>query len=428
MSNVPQITTYTPEELVAFARANVPFYRQICAGLPEGATLAQVPVVDQKSYWEAHTRNPRELLSEPLTHGAVLNSGGSTGEPKFAYYTNEEWDSSVALEARALEGTGLADGERVANFFASGFLYFSFILLAESLKLTRAKVLQLPIGYFAPLPDAARLLRAFRVDVIAGLPTHLMSLVDYLEKNGYDDVRLHRILFAGEPFTAEQRRYLQGRYPGVEIRSLGYGTVDGGIIGYADADCGAGEHRVFDGAAVLEVLDEETDEPILEPGRAGRLVFTNLVRRLMPTLRYPTGDRGQWVEPAGGVDRKFLLLGRAEESARLASYNVPVAEINALLEPFRGRLGIRHFQIAVTQENLRDKLTLRLVAPDAEPSAREAAGREMVETFLRQKPVLGEMVARGVVNLPAIEWISLADLEVNARTGKTRTVVDRRVG
>ncbi len=298
----------------------------------------------------------------------------------------------------------------------------------ESLKASGASILQLPIGYFAPLPDAARLMRAFKVNVIAGLPTHLLSLVDHLEKNGFDDVRLERILFAGEPITTDQRRYLDGRYPGVQIRSLGYASVDGGIIGYADAGCEAGEHRVFDAGAILEILDEETDEPITEPARAGRMVFTNLTRRLMPTLRYPTGDRGQWVEPAGVADRKFLLLGRAEESARLASYNVPVAEVTALLEPFRERLSIRHFQLAVTQENLRDKLTLRLVAPDAASGAREAAGHEIVETFLRQKPVLGEMVARGVVNPVAVEWITLAELEVNARTGKTRTVVDRRVG
>ena len=157
-------------------------------------------------------------------------------------------------------------------------------------------------------------------------------------------------------------------------------------------------------------------------------MFTNLVRRLMPTLRYPTGDRGQWVEAVGATDRKFLLLGRAEESARLASYNVPVAEVTALLEPFREPLAIRHFQLVVTQENLRDKLTLRLVAAGADPAAREVAGREIAATFLRQKPVLGEMVARGVVNPVTVEWIALSDLEVNARTGKTRTVVDRRVG
>ncbi len=427
MTSVPQLLTYGPEELLAFARERVPFYQKAYAGLPEKLTLADVPVIEQKPYWEAHQRSPRELLSEPLHDGLVLNSGGSTGEPKFSYFSNEEWDSAIALEAKALEGTGLADGDRVANFFASGYLYSSFMLLVESLKSMNKRVLQLPIGYFAALPDAVRLMRAFQVNVVAGLPTHLMGLVDYIEKQNIDDVRLTRILFAGEPFTADQRRYLQGRFPGVEIRSLGYASVDGGVIGFADGGCGPGEHRVFDGAAVLEIVDEETGEPIAETGRAGRIVFTNLTRRLMPTLRYPTGDRGEWVEPPSATTRKFLLLGRSEEAARLASFNVPVAEVAALLEPYRERLGIRQFQLVVTQQNLRDQLTIRLVSSAGEAEREEAAG-QIVDTFLKRKPVLGEMVARNVVNPVLIEWVGMADLEVNARTGKTRTVVDRRVG
>ena len=279
----------------------------------------------------------------------------------------------------------------------------------------------------APLPDAARLVRAFNVNVFAGLPTHLMGLVDHLEKQKMDDVRLTHLLFAGEPVTVDQRRYLEGRFPGVQIRSAGYASVDGGIIGFASPDCGPGEHRVFDGAVVLEIIDEDTGEPINEAGLPGRLIFTNLTRRLMPTLRYPTGDRGQWVEPPSAAHRKFLLLGRAEEAARLASFNVPVAEVTTLLAPYRERLGIRQFQLVVAQRNLRDQLTLRLVS-GADEQDRAAAGAEIVGTFLKQKPVLGDMVAKGVVNPVVIEWVGMADLEVNARTGKTRMVVDHRVG
>ena len=381
----------------------------------------------QKRYWEPHTRDPREILSEPLTHGIVLNSGGSTGEPKFAYYNNEEWDSCVALQARALEGTGLADGDRVANFFASGYLYFSFVLLLESLKATRANVLQVPIGYFTPLPDAARLMRALRVDVIAGVPSHFMGLAEYLEKNGFDDVQLRRALYAGEPFTAEQRAYFQRRFPGVEIRSLSYASVDGGIIGYPDAGCAPGEHRVFDGATVLEIFDADTGERIDEPGRPGRIVFTNLVRRLMPTLRYPTGDLGQWVEEPRTADRKFLLLGRAEEGVRLARYNVTVAEIAALLEPWRERTQLRQFQLVATQESLRDKLTLRLVGEVA-PGERASVAAQIVEDLLTQKPPLYDMIESGAIHPPTVEWIDLAGLEVNPRTGKVRTVIDRRAG
>ena len=73
-------------------------------------------------------------------------------------------------------------------------------------------------------------------------------------------------------------------FPGIEVSSAGYASVDAGIIGYADKACAPGEHRVFDGATLVEIVDEETDAPIMESGVPGRVVFTNLVRKLMPLI------------------------------------------------------------------------------------------------------------------------------------------------
>ncbi len=122
---------------------------------------------------------------------------------------------------------------------------------------------------------------------------------------------IEHIIYAGELFSQEQRDALQTRFPGLQIHSAGYASVEGGPIGYASADCTSNEHRVYDQGTVVEILDEETDIPIEETGRPGRIVFTSLPRRLMPLIRFPTGDRAQWVDPLGTPDRKFLLMGRA---------------------------------------------------------------------------------------------------------------------
>ena len=419
------IRTYPLDELVALARRNAPFYQEAYAHLPERPTLTDLPVLDTTKFWEAHTRSPREIITGPLEGGIVLNSGGSTGAPKFSYFRDDEVDTSVALTAHGLEGTGLRDGDRVGNLFANGYLYASFGLVTEALKETSAKVLQFPIGYFVPIPDAVRIIRGFRINVWAGFPTHLMNLLNYLEKEKIEDVQVSRIIFGGEPFTPEQRSQLSSRFPGVEIRSISYASVDGGIIAFAPPDCGPGEHRVADGAALMEIHDEETGEVIEETGRAGKIIFTNLTRRLMPMLRYPTGDRGEWCEPAGTAARKFVLLGRTEESVRLGSFNITVAEMAALLEPFRAPLEIRHFQLVVAQEGGRDGLTLRLVG-NAPAAAREAGQRTLIDTFLQQKPVLAEAIKNGVVRPIAVEWIEPSQLEVNTRTGKTPAVIDRR--
>ena len=206
------VVTYSLDELIAIARERVPFYQRAFSGLSEHPALTDLPVLDTARLWEAHARSPREIVSGPLEGAIVVNTGGSTGTPKFSYFSNEEADTAVALIARGLETTGLRNGDRVANLFVPGYLYASFLVTAEALREMPAKVLQLHIGYFVPVPDAIRMMRGFKVNVWAGFPTHLMTLVNYLEKEKIEDVRLDRIIFGGEPINADQRALLMNRF------------------------------------------------------------------------------------------------------------------------------------------------------------------------------------------------------------------------
>jgi phenylacetate-CoA ligase len=427
MASLTPLTVYPLGDLIALARKHSPFYARLYADLPENPAFETLPIVDSAAFWTAHRRDRREVLTGSLNGAMVLNSGGTTGAPKFSYYTSEELDSIIALSTIAFNGSGLQDGDRVANLFASGNLYSSMMSATLSLKETNARVIQFPIGYFASVTDTARLLQLFDINVLVGFPTHLANLIDHIDKAKLEGIRIERILYAGEMFSDDQRAFLERRFPGLSIRSAGYGSVDAGIIGYADETCAPGEHRVYDGATVVEIFDEETGEPITEPHQPGRIIFTALTRRLMPVLRYPVGDRGQWLEAAGVPARRFELLGRAGETARVASYSVPADEVHELLEPFRERLGIGAFQILVTREDMRDRLTLRLVG-DAQREALESGGAEIVEAFNFQKPTLAKMIGAGLIHPVRIEWIERRDLIVAERTGKLRLVVDRRAG
>ena len=420
------LTTFPLDEIVVLARRAAPFYRRLYESLPERPALADLPLLDGKAFWEAHAREPREVLTGELVGGIGLNSGGSTGAPKFTYLSDEEIDSAIALTAASLDGTGLQAGDRVANFFGAGYLYASLIVATWALKETATPVWQLPVAHLTPVPDAVRLMLPFRTNVWAGVTTHLINLAVHVQKEKIEGLPLRLILYAGEPCTPDQRKFLEGVFPGVAIRSISYASVDGGVIGVTTPDCGPGEHRVPDGAVLLEILDEETGEVIEDVARPGKIVFTNLTRRLMPTLRYPTGDRARWVEPGGSERRKFLLLGRAEESARLSNFNVPVEEVARLLEPFRTALEIQQFQLVVTQEELRDCLTIRL-ATGAPRAMRDSMEPEILEALGRQKPLLAEMIAKGIIRPVRLEWVEPGQVEINPRTGKARGVIDRRL-
>jgi phenylacetate-CoA ligase len=349
------VKAYSLSSIIALARANSPFYQRLYAHLPEECSLADLPVIDQLEYWSAHQRDRLEVLTAPLRDGIVLNSGGSTGAPKFSYLTEDEWMANVEISVRSFDA-GLKDADRVANLFVAGGLYASYLFATDSLRMAGANVVHLPIGYFNAVADTARLVKELDATVLVGVPTNLINLVEYLEKDDAK-VSLRSILYGGEGFTEAQCFYLVRRFPGIEIHSAGYASVDAGAMAFADANCAPGEHRVCDSATYLEIVDEETGGLIEETGRAGRVIFTSLTRLLMPILRYPAGDRAMWLDAAGTPFRKFRLLGRAEEAARVASVTIRVDDVRSLLEPFRAPLGISDFQLLITTEEGRDCLT-----------------------------------------------------------------------
>ena len=119
--------SYPLNELIALARKESSYFREAYADLSTQPALKDLPVVDPTAYWQAHAADRRNILTRPLVEGSVFSSGGSTGAPKFVYYTSEEWDSLTKMSARSFHASGLRDGDRVANLFAAGSLYGSFM-------------------------------------------------------------------------------------------------------------------------------------------------------------------------------------------------------------------------------------------------------------------------------------------------------------
>ena len=415
------------DDLVSLARFSCPFYQRLYQHLGPRPALSELPVTNQDEFWAAHQRDHREVLTASLESGIVLASGGSTGAPKFSYVGHDEWNANAYLSQLVFETAGLCDGDRVGNLFGVSELYASFLGTTFSLKGIKARVLQFPFTTLSPDEYIVRLMERFGIDIFAGVPSRILRLVNYIDTVGATHkAPLRRVLFAGEHFYPAQRAHVERIFPGVTFHSLGYACVDSGFIGSAEADCGPGEHRSMDEAGIMEIHDELTGEPIEEMGVTGKVIFTNLSRALMPIIRYPVGDRAQWLEPAGTPSRKFILLGRSEEAARVAHANLHVSDVRKLLDPFAERLELAGFQLVVSNENRRDRLTVRLAAK-APAEARVPIEPEIFAALDSQRPQLKGMTAAGTIHPVALEWVLPSELLSNPRTGKIRMVVDQRV-
>jgi phenylacetate-CoA ligase len=422
-----QCKIFTLEEIVRTARAGSAFYADLYRGMPEtGWTLEQLPIVDQEKFWAANASDNNKLLTGPMKNGIVFKSGGTTGNPKFSVFTTDEWRSFTEVFGQGLAANGLRAGERVANVFYAGDLYASFLFITFSLHHCPTGAVQFPIAGSTPVEEIIHLMRDYRIDVIAGVPTTILEIGEYVAKQDAPPPAVRKILYGGESIYPDQRAFLQRVMPGVKIVSIGYASVDAGLLGYADEGCLHEEHRVFGQATLLEIVDEDSGEVIHEQGRPGKILITNLTRRLMPIIRYPAGDRAMWIEPETSADRKFLLLGRSSEAARVGPMSLYVKDIHDILSPFWERLAIVNFQICIEHRDKKDSLVIRIVSALPKETLRRHS-EEIIADLRRQRPMYGDLLDSGKINPAVVEWIGEKELTVNPRTGKLRVVVDNRL-
>ena len=417
------------KDLIRFARKHSRFYGNLYRNLPEEITsLEQLPVLVQDEFWEANSLTDNKLLTGPMLDGIVLKSGGTTGKPKFSVFARDEWNRFTRTFGQGLAGNGLRKGDRVANLFYVGELYGSFIFTHKVLEECPTGVLQLPIAGSIPPAEICKIANDFGATVLTGVPTTLLNIVDYLETHPElaQKSKIRMLLFAGEAMYRDQRIRVAKTLPGVEIRSIGYASTDAGLLGYADLTCGPNEFRKQDGFSHYEILDEDTDLPILDIGRPGRAVVTDLGRTLMPVIRYPVGDRAMWLDPNGTQNRKFQLLGRTEESGRVGPVTLFYEDLRHVLDPFRDRIGDFQFQIILVHDNQRDGLLLRIGSNTSDKVPEKLTG-EILQAIYESRPMYRGCMDEGKILPAQIEWTTTASMEINARSGKLRRIIDRRL-
>ena len=419
---------WTVEDLVRYVRARSPFYRALYASLPERvSSLESLPILDQGEFWRANGLENNAVLTGPLHDGIVFKSGGTTGSPKFSVFSKAEWAAFNVLFGRGIAASNVKAGDRVANLFYAGQLYGSFLFINKSLEESPVDVLQLPIGGATSVAETAQLIADFRVNVVAGVPTTILELAEHAAAKGLAGrIKLERALFGGEAMYPDQRERLAEVFPGIRALSIGYASTDAGPLGYVDDSCAPGEHRTFGGATVLEIVDEATRRPIEETGREGLLVATDLGRSLMPILRYPVGDRGMWLEPKGTKDRKFLLMGRSDEAAKVGLVKIYTNDVREILMELKSDIGPVNFQLVVVHHDRLDGLIVRVAAPAA-TKATAAAADLLVRRIHEARPLYEEFVRDSKVHPIRVEWVEPGGLETNPRTGKMRHVIDRRM-
>ncbi|TPG84683.1 AMP-binding protein [Pseudomonas mandelii] len=418
-------STYSLEQLLPYIRQHSNFYRQQLQHLPpQGITLQDLPLTNAVDYWsDSNDLSHWPVLTGKVDDALVFKTGGSTSQGKLAVYTYNEWKELVSTFGESFSSQ-LNDGDRVANLFFSGDLYASFLFIHDSLAHVRRSICEFPFTGQVELDVLADAIDQHRINVLVGVPAQLLRLAAYLNQHRRVLRGVDTLLYGGESLFAPQVAILSDVFPNVRIASIGYASVDAGLIGASGRDCALGEHRVFDPQTLLEIVDELTGEVIEECDRTGLLVVTNLTRRLMPLLRYPVGDRACWREPGSTPKRKFALKGRSVHSQR-----VRVGVLSLLIDDIQQIVQrIAHndqWQLLIEHDGYKDILSVKWV-PSALSMATVPVCRALYEALVEHYPAIEELSRDGLLELRVLSCAVTA-LKLHPRSGKQLRVLDLRV-
>ena len=413
---------YSLQEVYFHAKKHSDYYSSIYRDLPEHLMkLEDLPIVDLKLFWKMNSLHNNHVLTGPLSDAIVFKSGGTTGNPKFSVYTREEWDTFTALFGWGMARSAIQNEDRVANLFYAGDLYASFLFIHDSLEHCTKPSVNFPISGSVEAEHLADIINEFRINVLAGVPTTIVGFCQTFQRLNIRMPSINKIIFGGESIYSDQRRLLESVFPGVIIQSIGIASVDGGLLGYFGTDCLLDQHRCFDQGTIVEIVDD-FGRPITTVGEPGQMLVTSLTRKLMPILRYPAGDRAMWTEKPL-ADRKYQILGRSEEGARVGPVTIYFDDVYKLLELHRTEFNIEGFQLVADRYQELDRLVLRVQS--AIRSDKQAdAELKILRSLYAERPMLQELVVGCKVAIPKVDWANV--LEVNKRTGKLKRVIDLR--
>lgn len=406
-------------ELIELARNKSPFYKELYKGISNNTPIEGLPLIESHDFWHHNTIENNQILTEEQTDGIVFKSGGTSGNPKFSFFSIDEWELFTQAFGEGMRKGGLTKGDKIAHLFYAGDLYASFLFITKSIEKSLSSVVHFPLSGGADFDHIVTTINAFKLNVWAGVPTTMVKLAEHAEKNNLHPPK--KILFGGESMYADQKEFILSVFPEVQIQSIGYASVDGGLLGYADRTCAPQEHRVFSDFTVMEIIDEETLKPINEIEKPGKLYLTNLTRSLMPIIRYPVGDRAMWLESPKDY-RKFKILGRSEEGARIGPATVYYEDISALLSHSHSGFNVKGFQLITKHFQNKDQLVIKVAT-----TSRDTAEMEHLKSRIEaERSFLKELAHEKQIHPLKIEFVDITELETNPRTGKLKRLIDER--
>jgi phenylacetate-CoA ligase len=395
-----------------------------------------------------NTRYLRDLYGKPRTftervkHTAASEwlpihfhaSGGTTGSPSLAMYTNHDIRKVIPMMAGMMYLFGWEPTMRALNMFpALPHLAFFQVIFAEFTVDNGGAFFHTCGDKAIPTERQVQIAGTMPFDMYIAIPSYMTYwlktatwMIEAGEAAKPDPVKY--AVLAAEPLSDEYRDRLKAQFEGIgspDIKIIdGYGSTE---LRAAFFECDEKTNIHLNPEFYFwEVLDPESREPV-KWGEPGVLVFSHVDWRGTVLLRYWTGDLIQggvvWEKcPSCGLTMPVLRppIGRvAGDFTKIKGARVPLMGFQNAI---RRVDGVESFQVIITREDEADEMSGDRVVVYA--SLKPGSEEEAVKSQITRQIKLDTEISPSEIVVEGPESIETRLFE---RTGlKADWVVDRR--
>jgi phenylacetate-CoA ligase len=394
----PEIETMPREQLrelqserlrdqVAYVHERSEFYRRKFAevGLEPGDVqgiddLHKLPFIAKDELRRSQDETPPFGAHVCATQEEVAwlpSTSGTTGTPLLLPRTAEDIETWTELNARAFTAVGIGPDDIYQNILTYNWIYGG-LALHWGAQRTGATVVNAGMGNTEKQIWA---LKYMGTTAFHATPSYLIHLGNrFAEVGETDQLKVRSIVAGGEVGMAgaEAKQRLRSLFPQVETFADVGGVTDVGTMIWAECRQMVGGHLAED-SVICEVLDVDSGEPVA-PGEVGELVFTDVVTKGAPLLRYKVNDLTRIDEEPCACGRTLArmpdgILGRADDMLTVRAANVYPSAIDEIVKSFEEIRG--EYQVVIDKPRDLDVMTLRLERAGelSDEAERELVGR-----------------------------------------------------
>jgi len=288
------------------------------------------------------------------------STSGTTGLPLLLPRTAGDMETWTELNARAFTAVGIDETDIYQNILTYNWIYGGQAL-HDGARRIGATVVNAGMGNTEKQMWA---MEYMGTTSFHATPSYLIHLGNkFAEQGRTENLKVRSVIAGGEVGMAgeEAKARLRELFPSVKTFADVGGVTDVGTMIWAECPHMNGGHLAED-AVICEVLDTETGEPVA-PGEVGELVFTDVVSKAAPMLRYRVNDLTRIDEAPCACGRTLAripegILGRADDMITIRAANVYPSAIDEIVKSFDELSG--EYQLVVDRPAGLDTMTLRI--------------------------------------------------------------------